>query len=85
MTRKTQFTKNIKLSEKLMHFIVDHPEAVKKHPKDSSYVVFPPTDKTLKKANNQLVKHLLDEGKTVVKAEKTKSMKEPWKFETVTP
>jgi len=84
MGKKQQAIKNIDLTSKLADYIAVHPEASKKvFASGGSVVPFSATDKELNKANEELVKDLLKEGKNVVKAEETKSKLEPWKFITV--
>lgn len=80
MTKKAQFTKNIDLSHKLAEYIANNPQAVKNHPDPASYVVFSADDEKLNKVNERLIKNLREDGTKVIKAEKTKSRKEPWKF-----
>ena len=82
MSKKQQFSKNIKLSEKLANFLASSPESLKKI-KGLSVVTFSAKDKELNKANNQLVNKLIKSGKKVVKAEETSSNKNPFTFTSV--
>jgi hypothetical protein len=84
MSTKTQAEKNLKLSEKLADFLVNHPEVSKKLPDDASFVTFSAGDKNLNEVNKKLIKELLEEGKRVVKAQETNNEKHPWNFYPVT-
>lgn len=77
---KKQIQKNIQLSEKLANYLAKNPEEVGKTPSDSSFVVFSIGDKNLNRLNGKLVKDLAKQGKSVIKAEETKSLKTPWVF-----
>lgn len=83
MSTKMQTKKNLKLSEKLAEFLVNHPEASEKLPKDASFVTFSAQDNNLNKVNKKLIDELLEEGKRVIKAQETKDSKTPWKFTSV--
>lgn len=85
MSKKQQFFKNIDLSAKLTSYALKNPKVVTNTPKDSSYVVFSAKDKELNKMNEKIVKKLVQEGQTVVKAEETGSSKQPWRLTTITP
>lgn len=80
MFKPKYVVKNIELSEKLADYIADNPQVVKDHPDSASYVVFSAEDGKLNKVNEGLVRSLREEGTLVIKAEKMKSRKEPWKF-----
>ena len=80
MFKPKYVVKNIDLSGKLADFIARHPQAVKNHSDSASYIVFSEEDGKLNKANERLAKNLKKEGTEVIKAQKTKSRKEPWKF-----
>jgi Family of unknown function (DUF5647) len=84
MNTKTQAEKNLKLSEKLADFLVNHPEVSKKLPDDASFVTFSVGDKNLNEVNKKLIKELLEEGKRVVKAQETNNERQPWEFSPVT-
>lgn len=83
MSIKTQASKNLKLSEKLAQFLVNHPKATEKFPKNASFVTFSAQDKNLNKVNKQLINELLEEGKKVIKAEETNDRKLPWRFTAI--
>lgn len=48
-----------------------------------SYVIFVEGNNELNKSNQNLLKELVEEGKKVIKAEKTHDLKNPWKFKTL--
>lgn len=79
MTKTQQVNENINLSQKLADFIAKNPKILNKY-KGYSYVVFSSKDKTLNKMNNRVVEGLLEEGKSVVKAQETNDKKNPWVF-----
>ncbi len=84
MSKKQQAVKNMDLTVKLTDYLASHPEDSKNfYSSNASVVPFSATDKKLNEINDELVKDLLEEGKKVVKAEETKSKKEPWKFVSV--
>ena len=77
---KKQIENNIKLSGKLANYLAKNPKEVKKISSDSSFVVFSMGDKKLNLLNERLVRHLVKQGKKVIKATETKSSKVPWAF-----
>ena len=77
MTQFTQAKRNIGLSEELMNYLIATKTRVKSN---YSYVVFVRNNTIFNKANSLLVKDLLNEGKKVIKAEKTNNSREPWIF-----
>ena len=83
MSKKQQAEKNLKLYAKLADFIAEHPKLSGTVISSGSVVLFSATDKNLNKVNEKLIKGLLEEGKTVVKAEETKDKKNPWNFTSV--
>ena len=85
MSKKQQVQKNIDLSVKLTDYVIENPSVAKSTPVDSSYVLFSLRDKELNKMNEKIVKKLIKEGKTVIKAEETTSKQDPWIFTTITP
>lgn len=82
MTKRDQLDKNVKLSESLANYIAKKPESLAKY-QGHSYVLFTKDDAELNKMNKKLVNDLVDEGKKVVKATKTKNRDNPWTFEPV--
>jgi hypothetical protein len=83
MSTKNQAQKNLKLGEKLADFLINNPRISNTLPDDASLITFSADDENLNKANTELIKGLLEEGKHVVKAEETKNIKNPWKFTTI--
>ncbi len=79
MSKKLQ-TKNSILLEKLLEFLAKAPN---KPDVSATYVVFSKDDKELNKINSNLVKGLIGEGKTVIKANETSDSKRPWSFKTI--
>lgn len=80
MTKHTQVVKNIELSEELMNYLID--KKIKTEP-NSSFVIFIEGNKELNKLNLKLVDELLEEGKKVIKATKTKDKTNPWILTTI--
>lgn len=80
MTKHQQVIKNIDLSQELMDYMVSHKVRTKPN---YSYVVFVENDITLNKMNTKLVDELLQEGRKVVKAQKTTNPKKQWIFTIV--
>lgn len=83
MSKKQQTEKNLKLSVKLVNFIADNPRLSQSMISGASVVPFSLSDQALNQSNEKLIEELLEEGKTVVKAEETKDSKNPWKFTSV--
>ena len=83
MTRNIQVKKNLGLSQKLAEYIAKNPKSVKGLPENSSFIVFSSTDKSLNKSNKGLVKSVLAEGKSVIKAIQTHDKLNPWKFSAI--
>ena len=83
MSTKIQTEKNLKLSQKLAAYLVNHPDASGKLPADASFVTFSAGDNALNKTNSKLIEELIDEGKNVVKAEETNNSKMPWRFTAI--
>lgn len=79
MGTKTQTTKNIDLSYKLMDYLVNG-EDVPVLPQDVSFVPFSKTDKKLNAANEKLLEVIFEEDKPVARAEEPQTKKEPWKI-----
>ncbi|HZE87016.1 MAG TPA: DUF5647 family protein [Methylomirabilota bacterium] len=82
MSTDTQATKNIKLSHKLTKYLITHPAVSKKLPFDASFVVYTDDDE-LNKANDLLLKELIEEGKPIVKAKETNDKNNPWTFSSI--
>lgn len=81
MSNKQQASKNMDLTAKLADYIAEHPEISRQvFVSGASIVPFSLNDKDLNKANEKLVKDLLEEGKKVIKIKETKNRKEPWEF-----
>lgn len=80
MRNKKQVEKNIKLSSKIASYIMKNPDAVKKVPKNSTYVIFSADDQELNKKNEEMISSLKDEGKKVIKVVETKNKTNPWNF-----
>ena len=83
MSKKSQMTKNIKLSNDLSRYIVNNPQVLVGLPSNASVVAFSKDDESLNKANNTIIKSLLNEGTVVVKAQETNKDKNPWEFTPV--
>ncbi len=81
MPTKTQVTKNLKLSEKLLEYLTKNPHASSE--KNVSYIVISNEDSELNKLNMNLAQSLIKEGKKVIKALETKDDSMPWKFSTL--
>jgi hypothetical protein len=79
MSKKTQTSKNIDLTEKLIGYLM-HGKNVPELPQDVSFVPFSKSDKRLNKANEKLLNSLYDEGKPVVIAEELNKGKYAWKI-----
>lgn len=80
MTKLKQLDENMKLSSKLADFLAEHPKAVAS---GVSVVPFSAYNQDLNRENEKLIESLKGEGKKIIKAEETKSSKNPWKFEQV--
>ena len=78
MPTKTQVTKNLKLSEKLLEYLANNPNASSE--KNVSYIVISKEDNELNKLNMNLARSLIKEGKRVIKATETGDKHNPWKF-----
>lgn len=83
MTKKIQLQENLKLSEKLAAYIVDNPSVTKGIPSNASYVFYSATDKALNRANDAIIKSLLNQGTAVVKAQENQNTKTHWKLTSV--
>lgn len=84
MTKKKQAIKNLDLSQKLAEYIAANPDAIKKLPKKSTFVVFSSADDLLNEENKKLIQSIIAEGKKVIKAIQTKDKLNPWKFSSAT-
>lgn len=80
MSKKQSITKNIKLSDEILSYIQDNPEVAKKFPSNATIVVTKSDNENLNNINKKVLKSLQEEGKPVIKAEKTNSNKNPWTF-----
>ncbi len=85
MTQTSQIKKNFKLSTNLSNYIFDNPHTLGGLPNNASIVAFSEDDELLNKANNIIIKSLLNEGTVVIKAQETKKAKTSWKFTPVFP
>ena len=83
MTKTTQAKKNLRLSEKLVDYLMKHPKAVVNRPKHVSFIVFSSADEALNKENEKLIDSVIAEGKKLIKAIQTKDKSNPWKFSQV--
>ena len=83
MSTDKQTTKNIKLSHKLTEYLIKHPAISKKLPFNASFVVYTENDDELNKANDLLLKELVEEGKPVIKAKETNDKNNPWTFSSI--
>lgn len=79
MPTKLQIIKNLKLSQKLLDYLSENP----RKGKNASYIIITKKDNELNKANLNMGKSLVKEGKNVVKAIETKNKSIPWKFVSV--
>jgi hypothetical protein len=79
MSTRTQTTKNLDLVYKLMSYLVED-KNMSDLPDNVSYVPFSQSDKSLNKANEKLLKKILEEGNPVVKAEQVNNS---WKITPV--
>lgn len=82
MSTKTQTTKNIDLTEKLITYIMKG-KNLPSLPKDVSFVPFSKSDKKLNQANEELLESLSKEEKPVVIAEESKTNKGSWNITPV--
>jgi len=73
MSKKTQTTKNIELTQKLLDYLSSN-----KIRKGYSFVVFSKDDQKLNKANEKLASDLQKKGTKIVKAKETDDKKDPW-------
>ena len=80
MSNKKQVEKNLKLSSRVASYIMENPDAVKKVPKNSTYVIFSVDDQELNKKNEKMIFSLKNEGKKVIKVFETKNKTNPWNF-----
>ena len=80
MSHKTIITKNSLLTMNLLEYLADNPTTIKDIPSGVSYVVFSEHDTKLNEYNAKLVEQLVESGKKVVEATKTKNAKNPWKL-----
>lgn len=84
MPKNIQLQKNLELTDELTQFILKHPDTQERLPKRVSIVVFSERDQALNKANEGLLKTLVEKGEKVVVAIKTRNKSRPWKFESST-
>ncbi len=82
MSNNTQSRKNIKLTQKLAEYLVEH--GVEGMPKNASFVPFSAKDKELNAANKKLLKSLRHEKKPVIKAQEPSTSKGQWTFTPLT-
>lgn len=82
MSTKTQTTKNLSLTYKLMKYLVKGSNMASL-PSNVSFVPFSKTDKKLNKSNEELLENLVKEGKQVVKAEELEGRNMDWKITPV--
>ncbi len=81
MSKLAQTAKNIKLSQKLLDYIVFHSENLPSFvTKVSTYVVISDKDEELNEMNYKLIAEMQAEGKKVIKAEETGNKLNPWVF-----
>lgn len=83
MSTNKQTEKNIKLSHKLTTYLIKHPDISKKLPSDAAFVIYTRDDEKLNKANDVLLKGIIEEGRPVVKAKETNDISNPWIFSSV--
>ena len=79
MSIKKQTEKNIKLTNKLIAFLM-RGKNVPKLPHDVSFVPFSKSDKELNKFNEKLLKEISNKEEHVVIAEEPKNSKDGWKL-----
>lgn len=77
MSKKMQTEKNIKLTNKLIQFLIKG-KNIPDIPQDVSFVPFSSTDKELNRINEKLLKDIYNKDKPVVKAEESKNNKGDW-------
>lgn len=82
MSKKQQTTKNIKLTYKLIQYLVNG-KSVPELPQDVSFVPFSKNDKKLNQANEELLGSLYQKDKPVVRAEEPETNKGVWKLTPV--
>jgi hypothetical protein len=83
MSTQSQIKKNLKLSNDLSTYLIDNPQTLAGLPSNSSIVAYSKNDETLNKANDGIVKSLMNEGTTVIKAIEPNQEKLPWKFSSI--
>lgn len=79
MSNKVQTDKNIKLTYKLIEYLLNG-KNVPDLPEDVSFVPFSKTDKALNAANMELLEKLPKEEKPIAIAEEPKTKKDSWKI-----
>lgn len=79
MSKKTQTSRNIDLTQKLISYLVGG-KNVPNLPQDVSFVPFSKSDKRLNKANEELLESLYKQEKPVVIAQEPKTSQETWKI-----
>jgi hypothetical protein len=79
MSNKTQTSKNIELTHKLIGYIING-KNVPNLPQDVSFVPFSRSDKKLNKANEELLESLSGEKKPVARADEPSANSGNWKI-----
>lgn len=83
MSKQAQIKSNMRLTEDLANYLVDHPGRTNNLPNDATYVVFTEKDTPLNRANEGLLRSLKGEEKPVIRAKKTGNINSPWEFTNV--
>lgn len=84
MSKTQKIRKNIQFSAKVEEFLMENPSEMKKLPNNASIIVFTKYDTELNESNEKILKDLLDEGKTVIRAHETDKKKNMWRFTPAT-